>query len=65
MLKCSGHAFSFKVTDGVCEFMDYRHHLSDKETSRYFSRIDTNGSLQLVDLTNVTPIEEGLKKWSN
>lgn len=63
----TGHAFNFKITDGVVEFMDYRHGRSDLDImspgTEYFSRIDTNGQLTLANLANATPLFEEIEKW--
>lgn len=63
----TGHAFSFKITNGVVEFMDYRHGRSDSDImspgNEYFNRIDTAGQLVLANLKDATPLYEEIEKW--
>lgn len=58
-----GHAFSFKVVDGKCQFFDFRHGRDDNIVSKYFNSIDTNGQLVLARLDEAEPIWDALEKY--
>lgn len=58
-----GHAFNWKIKEGIISFFDGQNGYEDAEISRLWGLIDPNGSLQLVRLDNLEVDLEAVKKY--
>lgn len=58
-----GHAFNWKIKDGIVSFFDGQTGSDDSSVSRYWSMIDPNGALQLIRLDNLDVNMEAVKNY--
>ena len=60
-----GHAFNWKIKDGVASFFDGQVGLDDAGTDRYWKMINPNDSLVLARLDNAEIDFEAIKQYVN
>ncbi len=58
-----GHCFSWKIKDGVVSFFDNNIGMGDDIASRYFGKIDPNGSLTLARLDGLEIDLDAIRKY--
>lgn len=63
--KRGGHAFSWKISNGVVDFLDYQKGTSGSVVKDYWHFIDPNGSLQFARLDDLEINAESIKKYVN
>lgn len=60
-----GHCFSWKIVNGVVEFLDYQNGRGDAEVAKYFGLIDTSEYLTLARLDGLEIDMNALSKYVN
>lgn len=61
--KPGGHAFNWKIKDGIVSFFDGQSGVGDSIVSGYWNDINPNGGLELARLDGAEINFDGIKKW--